>query len=248
MLHQTLALIPACNEAERIGPVLAGIRRRAPEIDILVVDDGSADDTPAVARAHGARVVRHPFNLGYGCALQTGYHYARRHDYQRVVQLDADGQHDTASLPELLAELDRGADVVVGSRYLSDAPPATSLMRRVGSRLFSWLVTRWTGVRITDPTSGYQAMNRRALDLLALDHFPEDYPDADVLIMLSRFGLRLREIPVTMHERIGGVSMHRGSRAAYYGYKMFLNLALLPVRRTSPFREGRDIAAARTGG
>jgi hypothetical protein len=168
--------------------------------------------------------------------LLSGYIWARRHGYKRVVQLDADGQHDAASVPCLLEALDRGADVAVGSRYLKGTAPATSLARRVGSRLFARIVTWWTGTPITDPTSGFQAMKARAVAELAHDGFPEDYPDADVLITLSRAGLKLVEVPVVMHERIGGVSMHRGGRAAYYAYKMVLTLALLPIRRRSPFR------------
>ena len=248
----TIVVIPARNEAERIGRVLAGVRAELPEANVVVVDDGSQDATAAIASRAGARVVRHAFSLGYGAALQTGYRFARLQPFDRLVQLDADGQHDPASLHDLLARLDReDVDLVIGSRYLNagDAPRGGKL-RRVGSKMFAWLVTSWTGVRITDPTSGYQAMNRRTLELLVLDHFPEDYPDADVLILASRAGLRLAEVPVRMHPRSGGVSMHRGSRAAYYLYKMVLNLALLPVRRSSPFRDGRAdakaAAAART--
>lgn len=246
MAHKTLILIPACNEEGRLGKVLAAISAQQVDADILVIDDGSVDGTAAEARRRGAHVVSHPFNLGYGSALHTGYLFARRADYDRVVQMDADGQHDPISLPDLLRALDAGADVVVGSRYLGGKPPRTSLLRRLGSRLFARIVTVWTGVTITDPTSGYQALSRRALDEVASDAFPEDYPDADVLIMLHRAGLRLREIPVLMHERIGGLSMHRGGRAAYYAYKMFLTLALIPVRRKSPFRTGRVTSAAPT--
>ena len=239
MPKKTLILIPACNEQGRIGAVLGAIRARRLDADLLVVDDGSHDATAAEASRHGAFTVRHPFNLGYGAALHTGYLHARRQGYAQVVQMDADGQHDPVSLEALLQALESGADVVVGSRYLTGAPPKTSLARRVGSHLFARIVTLWTGVRITDPTSGYQALSRKALDVVAGDAFPEDYPDADVLITLHRAGLRLVEIPVVMHEREGGVSMHRGGRAAYYAYKMFLTLALLPVRRPSPFRAGR---------
>jgi glycosyltransferase involved in cell wall biosynthesis len=229
----TLVLIPACNEAGRIGSVLQAIRATGVVADIVVIDDGSADGTAREARSRGAKVVSHPYNLGYGSALNTGYLYARRHGYRRLVQLDGDGQHDPASMRALLEGLDAGADVVVGSRYLDGQPPRTSLARRCGSRLFSWIVTIWTGVRITDPTSGYQAMSGRAIREVARDTFPEDYPDADVLIMLAREGLKLREVPARMHARSGGVSMHRGGRAAYYFYKMFLTLSLLPVRRKS---------------
>jgi glycosyltransferase involved in cell wall biosynthesis len=243
-----LFLIPAHDEADQVGAVLRGIHVHQPDADILVVDDGSSDHTANVAKSCGARVIRHAFNLGYGAALQTGYLYARRHGYSRVVQMDADGQHDPSSIAGLLAGLDDGADVVVGSRYrVPDLSPHTSWLRRAGSVLLSWLVTKWTGTKITDPTSGFQAMSDRALEALVHDSFPEDYPDADVLIELSRAGLSLREIPVTMHQRAGGISMHRGTRAAYYGYKMMLSLSLLPIRRRSTVRRGRAAVAARSG-
>lgn len=253
MTASTLVVIPACNEAERIGRVLSALREQLPEATALVVDDGSSDATASVARRLGAVVIQHPFNLGYGAALHTGYRYAHSRGFERLVQLDADGQHDPASVHGLLRALDDGADLVIGSRYLrTDGRPPTGWARRIGSVLFARIVTAWTGVRITDPTSGYQAMNRSALDIQVLDHFPEDYPDADVLITAARAGLKLAEVPVQMFERKGGVSMHRGGRVAYYVYKMFLNLALLPVRRASPFRDGRSAAksavtAARLG-
>ena len=132
---------------------------------------------------------------------------------------------------------------MIGSRYRQSDPPATSFARRVGTRLFAWIVTTWTGIKITDPTSGFQAMSARALREVAQDHFPEDYPDADVLIALHRVGIRLTETPVDMHERVSGVSMHRGGRAAYYAYKMALTLPLLPVRRRSMFRAGRAVGS-----
>ena len=235
-----LILIPACNESERIQPVLRGIEGLGLDADVLVIDDGSDDDTIEQARTMGARVVSHPHNLGYGSALLTGYVYAKRHNYERLVQLDADGQHDPRSIPTLLQALDANADVVVGSRYLEGRAPPTSFLRRVGSRMFSWIVTTWTRTKITDPTSGFQAMSRRAIHALAHDGFPDDYPDADVLITVFRTGLTLREVPVQMYPRVGGVSMHRGGRAAYYAYKMMLTLTLLPVRRRSPYRDQRQ--------
>jgi glycosyltransferase involved in cell wall biosynthesis len=241
-----LILVPACNEAGRVGSVLDGVRATGIAADVLVVDDGSSDATGDEARARGAAVARHRFNLGYGAALHTGYMYARRHGYQRLVQLDADGQHDPSSIPELLDALRGGYDVVIGSRYLGGAPPPTSWMRRIGSRFFAWIVTAWTGIPITDPTSGFQAMTARALAELSHAGFPEDYPDADVLVFLARAGCKLHEIPVKMHPRRGGISMHRGRRIAYYAYKMVLSLSLLPVRRRSPFRAERQQATAKT--
>ena len=243
-VHDTVLLIPAFNEAGRVGDVIAAVQQLGLGLDVVVIDDGSPDDgaTAAEAARAGAHVLAHPFNLGYGNALHTGYCFARRRGYRRVLQMDADGQHEAAMLPRLLAGLERGADVVIGSRYRDGAPPRTSPLRRIGTRLFAWLASRWTGTRITDPPSGFQGLSARALEVVVNDGFPEDYPDTDVLVQHARAGLGIVEVPVTMSERKGGVSMHRGARVAYYGYKMLLTLLLLPVRRPTPLRE-RDTVA-----
>lgn len=236
MTPSTVLVIPAYREAGRVGAVVREVRAIGLPLDVLVVDDGSPDGTADEARAAGATVVRHPFNLGYGSGLHTGYCYARRHGYQRLLQMDADGQHDATMLLRLLAALEAGADVAIGSRYLAGNPPRSTLARRIGTRLFAWIATVWTGTRITDPTSGFQGLSARAIDVLANDGFPEDYPDTDVLVQHARAGMRLVEVPVVMHERRGGLSMHRGARIAYYGYKMLVTLLLLPVRRSAPQR------------
>lgn len=238
----TVLVIPAYREAGRVGAVVREALGLGLGLDVVVVDDGSPDDTAADARAAGATVVRHPYNLGYGAALHTGYCHALRQGYRRVLQMDADGQHEAAMLPRLLAGLEQGADVVLGSRYLDGQAPATSLARRLGTRLFAAIASRWVGRRITDPTSGFQGLSRRALESVVHDGFPEDFPDTDVLIEHHRRGLAVVEVPVRMHARKGGVSMHRGARIAYYGYKMLLALLLLPVRRQTPLRD-RDTVA-----
>jgi glycosyltransferase involved in cell wall biosynthesis len=224
-----LVLLPALNEAARIRRVLREVRTQVSG-DLLVVDDGSSDDTAGEARRGGARVAVHPVNLGYGAALQTGYRYALRHGYDAVLQLDADGQHDPASIPSLLAALS-SADVVVGSRFLgadSYRPPAT---RRVGMWLFAQIATWLCGQRITDPTSGFQAISREALRFYAHERYPADYPDADVLAMVARSGLRLAEVPVRMLASSTGKSMHGGLiRPFYYVFRMCLALSLVPVR------------------
>ena len=242
-VNPTLLIVPAFREAGRVGDVVREVQSIGLGVDVLVVDDGSDDATAAEAARAGAHVLRHPFNLGYGTALHSGYHFARRHGYDRVLQMDADGQHEAAMLPRLVAGLDAGADVVLGSRYLG-SPPPTSWLRRVGTRFFRWIATRGTGVRITDPTSGFQGLSSRALAAVTHDGYPEDFPDTDVLIELARQGLVLREVPVRMHCRRGGVSMHRGARVLYYGYKMTLTLLLLRVRRKTPLRQ-RDTVAGR---
>jgi glycosyltransferase involved in cell wall biosynthesis len=232
LIPPTLVIVPAYREAGRVGAVVRAARAQG--LDVLVVDDGSPDTTGMEARAAGAVVVQHPFNLGYGVALHTGYHYARRHGYEWVLQMDADGQHDAAMLPRLAAALSAGADLAIGSRYLDGSAPPTSWLRRCATRVFARIATLGTGTAISDPTSGFQGLSARALAAVTHDGYPEDFPDTDVLIELSRSGLALREVPVRMHQRQGGLSMHRGARLAYYAYKMLLTLLLLPVRRSAP--------------
>ena len=236
---RTLILVPAYNEAARIVRVLAGIRAAAPGADILVVDDGSSDDTSAVARAAGARVVRLPFNLGAGVAAQTGYKLAVRERYACVAQLDADGQHEPADIPTLLGVIERGeADVAIGSRFLGGTTYRPGALRRVGMGLFGLLAWLLTGVRFSDVTSGFRAFGGDVVRFVATEWYPTDYADADVLITLRRAGFRLREVPVRMYPRAGGRSMHAGLRPLYYVFKMLLSVALAPVRREAVGRKG----------
>ena len=227
--RRLLVVIPAFNEARGIRGVLEQVRSQA-EGDLLVIDDGSTDDTAAEAALGGARVATHPVNLGYGAALQTGYLYALRHGYDAVLQLDADGQHDPASIPRLLAALAE-ADVVVGSRFLDDGSYRPPLARRMGMWFFGKVATTLSRRRVTDPTSGFQAISREALRFYAHERYPADYPDADVLAMVARSGLRLAEVPVRMLASPVGKSMHRGYiKPLYYVFRMSLALALVPLR------------------
>ena len=220
----TLVILPALNEGTRIGAVLQRLAAVAPNLDVLVVDDGSRDDTAERARAEGARVLSHPFNLGYGAALQTGYKWALQSGYAYVVQLDADGQHDAADVVRLLAPLVAGtADVAIGSRFIEPSGYRMGWLRGTGRRIFATLLTAFGGPRIADPTSGFQALNRVAFEICCGAFFPSDFPDVDVLLALSRRGLRLVEVSVHMAPNpTAHVSMHSGRRALYYPYKMLL--------------------------
>jgi glycosyltransferase involved in cell wall biosynthesis len=226
-----LILIPAYNEAGRVGAVVGDVRHMVPEADVLVIDDGSEDATCAEATAAGAVVVSLPTNGGYGTALQTGYKFAVRHGYELVGQIDADGQHKAEFLTTMLDLLrENGADVVVGSRFLArDGHYRTPFARSLGIRLFARLASVATGQLVTDPTSGFQAMRGEIARLFTGDVFPVDYPDADILILLHRTGYRVREVPVQMRPS-PGTSMHSTQSTPYYVYKMLLSILVTLLR------------------
>ena len=230
--EKILVVIPALNEAEQIAHVVQQVKKEVPEALVLVVNDGSIDQTEQKALAAGAKVLSHPFNMGYGVALQTGYKYARQYGFDYVLQMDGDGQHDPRYLQGLLKEVQEGGvDVAIGSRFLGEGEYQVPLLRRVGMRLFGFIASRLSGQKITDPTSGYQALNQRAIEFCTRDAFPGDYPDADVLVMLHRAGLRFREVPVGMHPSLNGRSMHSGLKPLYYIYKMLLSIMLNLMRK-----------------
>jgi glycosyltransferase involved in cell wall biosynthesis len=223
--RRSLLVIPALNEARSIAQVIQGVRASGAEVDVLVVDDGSRDETARIARESGAAVVSHPFNLGYGAALQTGYKYAVRNSYATVVQMDADGQHDPADIPRLLAPVGRGeADLVIGSRFVQASDYEMGSVRSAARRFFAFLLVALGGPRVADPTSGLQALSRPVFRFCCSDFYPTDFPDIDVLLLLHRQGFRIVEVAVQMKpsppERR---TMHAGLRALYYPYKMLLS-------------------------
>lgn len=228
----TVVLIPAHNEQERIRPVISGVRTHVPGARIVVVDDGSSDHTGDIARSCGATVITLPFNMGVGAALQTGYKYALRRNCEYLVQLDADGQHDPRDIPDLLNALKGSdADMVIGSRFLLKSGFSCPVIRLIGIRLFSGILSLLSRRKLTDPTSGYRAMNHRTIEFFCRDLFPFDYPDADLLLTFPRAGFRIREVPVTMASRESGLSQHRGLRPVYYVLKMALSMFVTLFRR-----------------
>lgn len=217
-------VIPAFNEASRLAALLSAIDAQGLPLEVAVVDDGSADATADVASRAGATVLRHPFNLGYGAGLQTGYKYALASGALWVVQMDADGQHDPRDVKRLLEPIRRGdCDLVIGSRFLEPTRYHMDPLRQLGRRFFIGLA-RAFGFTITDPTSGFQALGRRVLELYAGDAFPSDYPDVDVLLTAHRHGLVVREISVEMHASARPSTLHGGMRSIWYLYKMMLSL------------------------
>ena len=239
-MSERLLVIPAYQEAERLGAVLEAVADAGVGCEVVVVDDGSRDDTAEVARRAGARVLRHPWNLGYGAALQTGYKYALERGAAFVVQMDADGQHDPADVPALLSAVECGdCDLVVGSRFLGRGEYRMGALRALGRRVFQ-AIARAAGLALSDPTSGFQAMNRRVLEVYATDFFPTDYPDLDVLLAAWRHGLRIGERPVRMRPGTRASTLHGGLRSIYYVYKMLLSTWTAVRRRAgTPAPEAR---------
>ena len=227
-----VAIVPALNEEVAIPGVIDELRGFDPGMDVVVVDDGSVDRTAAVAAAKGVRVLRLPFNLGIGGAVQTGFRFAFENGYDLAVRIDGDGQHDPSQLPLVLGPILRGeADIAVGSRFAGGGDGyRSSRTRRIGIRLLAWVVSRIVGQRVTDTTSGFQALNREGIALFARD-YPHDYPEVEATVMVFRHRLRLVEVPVAMRERGGGRSSITTLRSIYYMVKVLLAIFVGLFRR-----------------
>jgi hypothetical protein len=230
-MKKFVIIIPAYNEAGRISSTIAGLRKIS-DADILVVDDGSKDDTEDEARQAGAVVLVLPFNLGYGGALQTGYKYALRKKYKYAIQMDADGQHDPAYILPLLEDVRSDkVDMAIGSRFLGEGDYRPTTVKKIGMIFFRVIASAITGQKITDPTSGFQALNRKAMEFYASEAYPVDFPDADVLVMLHKKGIRFQEVPVRMNHSTKGKTMHSGFIPLYYLFKMMLSIFVTLLRK-----------------
>jgi glycosyltransferase involved in cell wall biosynthesis len=232
--------MPALNEEETVGAVVAAVRAGL-DGDVLVVDDGSSDRTAAAARDAGALVLQHPFNLGVGAALRSGFRYARREGYEVVVQVDADGQHDVDAARNLIKRLhDDEVDLVVGSRF--DAGYSVGWFRKATMRLLSRVISRRLGVTITDTTSGFRAFGTRAIALFAVTYPTAYLSDTVEALMLSAdVGLKVVEEPVTMRPRQGGRPSAGGARSAFHLVRLCLVILLHRIRRPLARRELADV-------
>ncbi|WP_230081301.1 MULTISPECIES: glycosyltransferase family 2 protein [Aeromicrobium] len=229
--RRVLVVVPAWNEQESIARTIAELRESQPDVDLLVVDDGSGDRTAEVARATGATVCQLPYNLGVGGAMRTGYRYGLRHGYDVVAQLDADGQHDPAYLPDLVAALD-DADVVIGARFAGAGEYRVGVMRGLAMRLLAGALSRIAGTKLTDATSGFRVVNRRALEVFAA-HYPAEYlgDTVESLVIAARSGCTIRQVPVAMRPRAGGTASQTPLRAVIYLARAIVALGLALVRR-----------------
>jgi glycosyltransferase involved in cell wall biosynthesis len=242
-MARRLAIVPAYNEQGSVAGVVAELREHAPGYDVLVVSDGSTDETVAAARTAGASVLVLPLNLGIGGAVQAGYIYAAENGYDLAVQVDGDGQHDPRSLAMLEQHLAEHPeiDMVIGSRFV--APDGTGYSstrrRRLGIRIFARVLSRITGARVTDPTSGLRMTNRRGIELFARD-YPHDYPEVEAVLMVHFHRLRSAEVAVTMRPRTAGESSINASQSIYYMIKVLLAIFVGLFRRRPVVEAGDD--------
>jgi glycosyltransferase involved in cell wall biosynthesis len=228
---RVLAVIPAWNEEKSVGGTITELRSACPDIDILVVDDGSSDRTAARAAEAGALVCRLPFNLGVGGAMRTGFRYAERHDYDALVQVDADGQHDPVYLPTLVKAL-ASSNVVIGARFAGEGGYVVRGPRRLAMRLLARVLSRLARTKLTDVTSGFRAADRSAIALFAT-HYPAEYlgDTVESLVIATRVGLTITQEPVSMRVRAAGEASQTPVRAAVYLARAVVALGLALVRK-----------------
>ncbi len=217
-----LIIVPAYNEEESLPGVIDDLRKHVPSADVVVVNDGSRDETTRIAKDMGAKTLDLPFNLGIGGAVQAGYVYADRQGYDAAVQFDGDGQHVGLEISKLLRPLEDGiADIVIGSRFLIPGAYKAPLFRSLGIRIFSFTLSRVLSIVVTDSTSGFRAANRRAIEFFAR-MYPDDYPEVESLVLAHKINLRMIEVAVTMRERTGGKSSITPLRSVYYMTKVLM--------------------------
>lgn len=229
--QKIIVIVPAYNESGNIGSVVRDIQTHLPFADIVVINDGSDDDTHLVASLSGALVLDLPYNLGIGGSVQTGYQYAALHDYDYAIRIDGDGQHDPAEVPQMINEMiQTKSDMIIGSRFLHKQGYQSTKLRKLGIHILSRFVYWMTGNRSTDPTSGYRICTKKLISIFA-EHHPDDYPEVESLIMMRQFGLQFKETPVKMRPRGAGISSISHVKSMYYMVKVILAVFIMGTKK-----------------
>ena len=233
-MSKVLLIIPAYNEEESLRSLIEEIKAVCPEVDYLVVNDCSSDDTERLLEELGANYISLPCNMGIGGAVQSGYRYAAQNGYDIAIQIDGDGQHDVRFVKDMVKLIeDKQADVVIGSRFIDKEGFQSSQARRIGIRILSMLIRLICGAKVKDVTSGFRAVNRRFIELFA-ENYPDDYPEPEVLVTAKLYGAVINEVPVVMRERTTGKSSINLKRSIYYMIKV--SLAIIICRISLGFR------------
>ena len=232
--NKYLIVIPVLNEEKTVGSLLDSIFELDLPCDVLVVNDGSTDNTVKIVKRPGVHVLSHVLNLGYGAALHTGLLYAEKCHYSAIITMDGDGQHIPSEIVHLIHCFETTeADVIIGSRYLDDSAYRMNFIRNIGRLFFSHVTYLTTSRRIRDVTSGFQLLSREAARFLSESDFPSDYPDANILILLELSGYKIKEIPVRMNPAPSKDSIHYGLRPLFYIYKMILSIFIILLNKRS---------------
>ncbi len=239
-MKELLIIIPAYNEGQNIRRVLGQVEGLGLEsvADILVINDASTDSTNWIVKEMGYPMISQPFNMGYGCALQTGYKYAVRRGYRYLIQMDGDGQHDVCNIPVLYGKLKeadqegRCPDIVLGARFRKDSSEfPVSLPKKIVYSLFRGMIRMITGARISDPTTGLQGLSRKAfLYYSKYNHFDDKYPDANMLVLMLLASFKVVEVPAVMHARTAGKSMHSGLKPFWYMLRVMYSTVIILFR------------------
>ena len=225
-MNSTLLIIPAYNEAENIERVVDNLIENYPQFDYVVINDHSTDNTLNILKQNQINYINLPANLGIGGAVQTGYLYAYENGYDTAVQVDADGQHDPKYLSMMLDTMKKeNADMIIGSRFIENKGFQSTFARRIGITYFTKLIHMLTGTTITDPTSGLRMGNRKVIELFAKD-YPRDYPEPESIVALLKRGMKIKEVPVMMRERQGGVSSINLKKSVYYMVKVTMAILI----------------------
>ena len=233
-MSKVLLIIPAYNEEESLRSLMEEIKTVCPEVDYLVVNDCSSDDTERLLEELGANYITLPCNMGIGGAVQSGYRYAAQNGYDIAIQIDGDGQHDVRFVKDMVKLIeDKQADVVIGSRFIDKEGFQSSQARRIGIRILSMLIRLMCGAKVKDVTSGFRAVNRRFIELFA-ENYPDDYPEPEVIVTAKLYGAVIKELPVVMRERTTGKSSINLKRSIYYMIKV--SLAIIICRISLGFR------------
>lgn len=233
-----LIIIPIYNEEQFVEKVLKEIKRLHPYLDILTVNDASTDNSLKILQKENVITLNLPFHCGYGVALQTGFKYAYKSNYEYIITMDADGQHPPSEITSLLSEIKKGEyDLIIGSRFLKDPKFPITIPKKIGISLFKKIIKLYTKLTISDPTSGFQALNKKILKFYTTKYYPVDYPDADLLIMISKAGYKIKEIPVLMLPNPKKTTMHSGTKPLYYIFKMTISILTTILRKKESYEQ-----------